>query len=134
MTGIGNGGAVLGKLKRRKNAVRLTDGSLHRITDTPHGPGIVRVVCLVGHVAHRLDQLDAGAGAEAVGMGIFAHLVDTEIVAHGIEEEVADKAEELAFSTKIDLENETSFTKVKQNKQAKKTENTTSTTTQKTSK
>ncbi len=40
-----------------------------------------------------------------------------------MEEEVADKAEELAFSTKIDLENETSFTKVKQNKQAKKTEN-----------
>ena len=40
-----------------------------------------------------------------------------------LEEEVADKAEELAFDTKIDLDNETSFTKVKQNKQAKKTDN-----------
>ena len=40
-----------------------------------------------------------------------------------LEEEVADKAEELAYNTKIDLDNETSFTKVKQNKQAKKTEN-----------
>ena len=38
-----------------------------------------------------------------------------------IEEEVNDKAEELAFDTKIDME-EQSFTKVKQNKQAKKTE------------
>ena len=42
-----------------------------------------------------------------------------------LEEEVEDKAEELAFDTKIDLDNETSFTKVKQNKQAKKTENNT---------
>ena len=42
-----------------------------------------------------------------------------------IEEEVEDKAEELAFDTKIDMDNETSFTKVKQNKQAKKTENNT---------
>ena len=40
-----------------------------------------------------------------------------------LEEEVADKAEELAFDTKIDLDNETSFTKVKQNKQAKKIDN-----------
>jgi len=40
-----------------------------------------------------------------------------------LEEEVEDKAEELAFNTKIDMDNETSFTKVKQNKQAKKTEN-----------
>jgi translation initiation factor IF-2 len=39
-----------------------------------------------------------------------------------IEEEVTDKAEELAFDTKIDMDNEQSFTKVKQNKQAKKTE------------
>ena len=39
-----------------------------------------------------------------------------------IEEEVTDKAEELAQDTKIDLDNEQSFTKVKQNKQAKKTE------------
>ena len=38
-----------------------------------------------------------------------------------IEEEVNDKAEELAQDTKIDME-EQSFTKVKQNKQAKKTE------------
>ena len=34
-----------------------------------------------------------------------------------LEEEVEDKAEELAFNTKIDMDNETSFTKVKQNKQ-----------------
>ena len=40
-----------------------------------------------------------------------------------LEEEVEDKAEELAQDTKIDMDNETSFTKVKQNKQAKKTEN-----------
>ena len=40
-----------------------------------------------------------------------------------LEEEVEDKAEELAYSTNIDMENEQSFTKVKQNKQAKKTEN-----------
>lgn len=39
------------------------------------------------------------------------------------EEEVEDKAEELAIDTKIDLDNQTSFTKVKQNKQAKKTDN-----------
>ena len=39
-----------------------------------------------------------------------------------LEEEVEDRAEELAFSTKIDLENEQSFTKVKQNKQSQKTE------------
>ena len=42
-----------------------------------------------------------------------------------LEEEVEDKAEELAQDTKIDMENEQSFTKVKQNKQAKKTENNT---------
>ena len=42
-----------------------------------------------------------------------------------LEEEVEDKAEELAFNTKIDMDNEQSFTKVKQNKQAKKTENNT---------
>lgn len=40
-----------------------------------------------------------------------------------LEEEVEDKAEELAFNTKIDLDNVTTFTKVKQNKQAKKTDN-----------
>ena len=40
-----------------------------------------------------------------------------------LEEEVEDKAEQLAYNTNIDLENETSFTKVKVNKQAKKTEN-----------
>ena len=39
-----------------------------------------------------------------------------------LEEEVEDRAEELAFSTKIDLENEQEFTKVKQNKQSQKTE------------
>ena len=42
-----------------------------------------------------------------------------------LEEEVFDKAEELASHTKIDLDNEQNFTKVKQNKQAKKTENNT---------
>ena len=40
-----------------------------------------------------------------------------------LEEEVEDKAEALAYETKIDIENEQNFTKVKQNKQAKKTEN-----------
>ncbi len=40
-----------------------------------------------------------------------------------LEEEAVDKAEELAFHTKIDLDNEQKFTKVKQNKQAKKTDN-----------
>ncbi len=40
-----------------------------------------------------------------------------------LEEEVEDKAEELAYSTKIDMDNEQNFTKVKQNKQAKKTDN-----------
>ncbi len=40
-----------------------------------------------------------------------------------LEEEVEDKAEELAYNTKIDLEDTTSFTKVKQNKQAKKVDN-----------
>ena len=39
-----------------------------------------------------------------------------------LEEEVEDRAEELAFNTKIDLDNEQSFTKVKQNKQTQKTE------------
>ena len=34
-----------------------------------------------------------------------------------------EKAEELAYDTKIDLDNEQKFTKVKQNKQAKKTDN-----------
>ena len=38
-----------------------------------------------------------------------------------IEEEVADKAEELASNTRIDLDDTTSFTKVKQTKEAKKT-------------
>ena len=36
-----------------------------------------------------------------------------------MEEEVEDKAEELAFNTKIDLDNSTSFTKVKPKKSAK---------------
>ncbi len=45
-----------------------------------------------------------------------------EIEEKRIEEEVTDKAEELAQNTKIDME-EQSFTKVKQNKQVKKTEN-----------
>ena len=40
-----------------------------------------------------------------------------------LQEEVEDKAEELAYNTKIDLEDTTSFTKVKQNKQAKKIDN-----------
>jgi translation initiation factor IF-2 len=40
-----------------------------------------------------------------------------------LEEEVEDKAEELAFNTNIDLDNQTSFTKVKP-KQSKKVENT----------
>ena len=40
-----------------------------------------------------------------------------------LEEEAVDKAEELAFHRKIDLDNEQKFTKVKQNKQAKKTDN-----------
>ena len=40
-----------------------------------------------------------------------------------LQEEVEDKAEELAYNTKIDLEDTTSFTKVKQNKQAKKVDN-----------
>ena len=40
-----------------------------------------------------------------------------------LEEEVEDRAEELAFSTKIDFDNEQSFTKLKQNKQSQKTEN-----------
>ena len=40
-----------------------------------------------------------------------------------IEEEVADKAEELASNTRIDLDDTTSFTKVKQTKEAKKTDN-----------
>ena len=40
-----------------------------------------------------------------------------------LDEEVTDKAEELARNTKIDLDNETSFTKVK-SKNTKKTENT----------
>ena len=40
-----------------------------------------------------------------------------------LEEEAEDKAEELAFDTKIDLDNQTNFTKVKQNKQVKKTDN-----------
>ena len=40
-----------------------------------------------------------------------------------MEEEVADKAEELAQNTKFDLDDTTSFTKVKQNREAKKTDN-----------
>ena len=40
-----------------------------------------------------------------------------------LEEEVEDRAEELAFSTKIDFDNEQSFTKLKQNKQSQKMEN-----------
>ena len=39
-----------------------------------------------------------------------------------LEEEVEDRAEELAFNTNIDLDNEQSFTKVKQNKQSQKVE------------
>ena len=46
-----------------------------------------------------------------------------EVDEQQLEEEVFSKAEELAYDTKIDLDNTTSFTKVKQNKQAKKTEN-----------
>ena len=45
-----------------------------------------------------------------------------EIEERRLEEEVEDRAEELAFNTKIDLDNEQSFTKVKQNKQTQKTE------------
>ena len=41
-----------------------------------------------------------------------------------LEEEVEDRAEELAFNTKIDLDNEQSFTKVKQNKQTQKNDRT----------
>ena len=40
-----------------------------------------------------------------------------------LEEEVTDKAEELAYNTNIDLDAGTSFTKLKQSKQSKKTEN-----------
>ena len=40
-----------------------------------------------------------------------------------LEEEVEDRAEELAFSTKIDFDNEQNFTKLKQNRQSQKTEN-----------
>ena len=39
-----------------------------------------------------------------------------------LEEEVEDRAEELAYNTNIDLENEQTFTKVKQNKQSQKVE------------
>ena len=46
-----------------------------------------------------------------------------EVDEQQLEEEVFSKAEELAYDTKIDLDNTTSFTKVKQNKQAKKAEN-----------
>ena len=45
-----------------------------------------------------------------------------DLEARRLEEEVEDRAEKLAFTTKIDLENEQSFTKVKQNKQSTKTE------------
>ena len=45
-----------------------------------------------------------------------------EIEERRLEEEVEDRAEQLAFNTKIDLDNEQSFTKVKQNKQTQKTE------------
>lgn len=48
---------------------------------------------------------------------------EEDIEERRLEEEVEDKAEELAFSTKIDLDDTESFTKVKGNKQAKKTEN-----------
>ena len=40
-----------------------------------------------------------------------------------LEEEVTDKAEELASNTRIDLDDTTSFTKVKQTREAKKTDN-----------
>ena len=45
-----------------------------------------------------------------------------DLEARRLEEEVEDRAEELAFTTKIDLDNEQSFTKVKQNKQSNKIE------------
>ena len=44
---------------------------------------------------------------------------DEDIEDQQLDEEVTSKAEELAYDTKIDLDNTTSFTKVKQNKQAK---------------
>ncbi len=46
-----------------------------------------------------------------------------ELEERRLDDEVTDKAEELAFNTKIDLEDGESFTKVKQSKQPKKTEN-----------
>lgn len=51
--------------------------------------------------------------------------VDVEIDENEIydDEEAEEVAEELAFSTKIDLDNTESFTKVKKNNQAKKTDN-----------
>ena len=47
---------------------------------------------------------------------------DEEVEERRLEEEVEDKAEELAFNTKIDLDDTTSFTKVKP-KQVKKNDN-----------
>ena len=46
-----------------------------------------------------------------------------ELEERRLDDEVTDKAEELAFNTKIDLEDGEAFTKVKQSKQPKKTEN-----------
>ena len=51
-----------------------------------------------------------------------ANLDSVDYEEQRLEEEVEDKAEELAYTTNIDMENEQTFTKVKQNKQAKKTE------------
>ena len=44
---------------------------------------------------------------------------DEDVEEQQLDEEVTSKAEELAYDTKIDLDNTTSFKKVKQNKQAK---------------
>ena len=46
-----------------------------------------------------------------------------ELEERRLDDEVTDKAEELAFNTKIDLEDGDSFIKVKQSKQPKKNEN-----------
>ena len=47
------------------------------------------MVCPVGHVALGFDKLDAGELAEPEGRGKFAHIVNAEIVAHGVEEVIA---------------------------------------------
>ncbi len=50
-------------------------------------------------------------------------LDNEEVAEQQLEEETVSKAEELAYDTKIDLDDTTSFTKVKQNKQAKNEKN-----------